>query len=459
MSRPTTTSVREAPTRLFPMVFTLGPGIVVAGSVVGSGELINTPVQAAKFGFVLLWAVILSCLIKYFLQVEIGRHCLVHNRTAFEALSACPGPKLRGTSWIVGLFVFAWTLAQVGAAGIVGAIAGLLHGLQPLAAEVHPTRSVQIWAVVVIVVTQPIVWKSLYAHLERLVVVLVAAFSISVVVGLIILQGTDYWVSADEVLSGLTLSLGEKTPNLAAYAVISLMGGLGVAGIELFVYPYWVLEKGYARHVGPSDSEGWLKRARGWVRMLQVDAGLATLLATAISAAYFLLGAAVLFGLDRAPEGIEVVVRISEIFTQTYGEWSRGLFLLGALCTLFSTLVVGPMANGRVLTDFLCSAGFVDRNQPRSVHRSHQAIQTLFLITVLAISLWMPENPEKLVILSQYIIGLIGTPVAMIGICWMAFQTDRRLRMHLVTAVLLVTSVLVFISCLLFGFAAQREWI
>ena len=369
MSRPTSPSVRAAPTRFFPMVFTLGPGIVVAGSVVGSGELINTPVQAAKFGFVLLWAVIVSCLIKYFLQVEIGRHCLVHNRTAFEALSACPGPKLRGTSWIVWLFVFAWTLAQVGAAGIVGAIAGLVHGLQPLAAEVHPTRSVhQIWAVVVMVVTQLIVWKNLYAHLERLVMVLVAAFSISVVVGLIILQGTDYWVSADEVLSGLTLSLGEKTPNLAAYAVISLMGGLGVAGIELFVYPYWVMEKGYARHLGPSDSDGWLKRARGWVRMLQVDVGLARLLATAISAAYFLLGAAVLFGRDRAPEGIEVVVRISEIFTQTYGEWSRGLFLLGAFCTLFSTLVVGPMASGRVYTDFLCSAGFLDRNQPRAVH-------------------------------------------------------------------------------------------
>jgi amino acid permease len=54
----------------------IGPGIVVAGSVMGSGELINTPVQAAKFGFVLLWVVLLSCVIKYFLQVEIGAQYL-----------------------------------------------------------------------------------------------------------------------------------------------------------------------------------------------------------------------------------------------------------------------------------------------------------------------------------------------------------------------------------------------
>src|SRR5688500_5154150 len=76
----------------------IGPGIVVAGSVIGGGELINTPLQAAKFGFVLLWAVILSCLIKFFLQVEIGRHCMVHNRSTVEALNICPGPRFRRTS-------------------------------------------------------------------------------------------------------------------------------------------------------------------------------------------------------------------------------------------------------------------------------------------------------------------------------------------------------------------------
>ena len=75
------------------MLLAIGPAIVVSGSVIGSGELINVPVQAAKFGFVLFWAVILSCIIKYFLQVELGRHCLVHNRTTIQALNLVPGPR------------------------------------------------------------------------------------------------------------------------------------------------------------------------------------------------------------------------------------------------------------------------------------------------------------------------------------------------------------------------------
>ena len=46
------------------MLLAIGPTIVVSGSLIRSGELINVPVQAACFGFVLFWAVILSCLFR-----------------------------------------------------------------------------------------------------------------------------------------------------------------------------------------------------------------------------------------------------------------------------------------------------------------------------------------------------------------------------------------------------------
>ena len=85
---------RPAPRRLGGMLLAIGPAIVVSGSVIGSGELINVPVQAATFGYILFWAVILSCVIKYFLQVELGRYCLVHNRTTIQALNHLPGPRI-----------------------------------------------------------------------------------------------------------------------------------------------------------------------------------------------------------------------------------------------------------------------------------------------------------------------------------------------------------------------------
>ncbi len=162
------------------MMLTLGPGIVLTGGVIGSGELIITPLQAAKFGFVLLWAVIISCLIKYFLQVEVGRHCIVHRRTIFESLNALPGPKFRGTSWIVLLFMLAWTPAQIGAVGMVGMLTGLLTGLAPLKAG----WSEPLWSLLVVLLIQAVLWKGLYRHFERAMVTLVVVFSLSVLVAL-----------------------------------------------------------------------------------------------------------------------------------------------------------------------------------------------------------------------------------------------------------------------------------
>src|SRR3972149_4435865 len=114
------------------MLSAVGPGIVVTGSGIGSGELINTPVQAAKFGFILLWAVLLSCVIKYFLQVEIARHCMVENRTTFQAINECPGPKFRGTSWTGLVYMFGYIITMLPVIGIVGALGGLMHDIWPL---------------------------------------------------------------------------------------------------------------------------------------------------------------------------------------------------------------------------------------------------------------------------------------------------------------------------------------
>ncbi len=47
--------IQAPPTRLGPMLMAIGPGIVVSGAVIGSGELINVPLQAATFGFTLFW--------------------------------------------------------------------------------------------------------------------------------------------------------------------------------------------------------------------------------------------------------------------------------------------------------------------------------------------------------------------------------------------------------------------
>ena len=50
----------------------LGPGLIIAGSIVGSGELIATTKTGAQAGISLLWLVIIGCVIKVFVPVLVG---------------------------------------------------------------------------------------------------------------------------------------------------------------------------------------------------------------------------------------------------------------------------------------------------------------------------------------------------------------------------------------------------
>jgi Mn2+/Fe2+ NRAMP family transporter len=422
----------------------VGPGIVVAGSVIGSGELINTPVQAATFGFVLLWVVLLSCVIKYFLQVEIARHCLVENRTTFQALNQIPGPKLFGTSWVVLAYIIGYCAGMMTVIGIIGALGGLMHGVWPLAAT--GATSTRLWGAFNVLLAIGLLWQGWYRQLELLVMLLVGGFSIAVGIGVFLIQGTDYRISAEDVLSGLSFSLGANK-EAAAYAVISLMGALGVAANELVMYPYWVREKGYGRELaGPANST-WVARVRRAVRMIWLDAGLSTALATIVTAAFFLLGAAVLHRQQTIPTGLAVVDQISAVFTASYGEWSRLLFFIGAFCTLFSTLVVVVAATGRMGADLFGSVGLIDYNDKRAVHRCHQVIQTVWLVGLLSVFLVLEAPPEKLVVAGHFVLGIFLTPLLMFSICWLAFHTDRRVRMGRWTAAALVASVGLIFAC------------
>jgi Mn2+/Fe2+ NRAMP family transporter len=278
--------------------------------------------------------------------------------------------------------------------------------------------------------------------------VLVGGFSISVFVGIFLIQGTEFRISLEEILSGLTFSLGDTQPkSKAAYAVISLMGALGVAANELFMYPYWILEKGYARELGDRGSAGWTDRARQWIRTIWLDAGLSTILATIVTAAFFLLGAAVLYRQGTIPEGLAVVDQISRVYTESYGAWSKWLFVVGAFCTLFSTLVVVSAASGRMWTDLFASMGLVGSREPQVIRRWHQVVQTVWLVGLLAAYLMIDKAPANLIVAGHFVLGAVMMPLLMFAICWLAFHTDGRVRMGPLAATALVASVLAILFC------------
>jgi Mn2+/Fe2+ NRAMP family transporter len=131
-ARPATT---EPPRTLRESLAHLGPGIVLASSIVGSGELIATTTTGAEAGFVLLWLILLGCVIKVAAQVEIGRTTLTWSRTSLDAFGRVPGPRLAGRGWITWAWVVMTALIVVQQGGVVAGVTQTLAAGMPLTAD------------------------------------------------------------------------------------------------------------------------------------------------------------------------------------------------------------------------------------------------------------------------------------------------------------------------------------
>lgn len=127
-------SYTESPPTSIPGILRrLGPGLIIAGSIVGSGELIATTATGAQAGFVLLWLILIGCVIKVFVQVELGRYAITSGRKTMQALTEVPGPSWPGHgNWLTWywLVMFGASVAQLG--GIVGGVGQALAISAPL---------------------------------------------------------------------------------------------------------------------------------------------------------------------------------------------------------------------------------------------------------------------------------------------------------------------------------------
>ena len=91
----------EPPTTVRNILRQVGPGLIIAANIVGSGELIMTTKTGAEAGIALLWLILLGCVVKVFVQLELGRFTISHGETTLSSLNRVPGPRGGRVNWIV----------------------------------------------------------------------------------------------------------------------------------------------------------------------------------------------------------------------------------------------------------------------------------------------------------------------------------------------------------------------
>lgn len=335
----------------------------------GSGELIATTTLGARVGMAALWLILLSCLIKVVVQEELGRYAISSGETTLQALNRVPGPRFR-VSWVV----VCWAVM---AAGITFQLGGIAGGLGQVFHLALPQLGVNAWSVFWSTVLIAMLLGGGYRHVERASALMVACFTFITVACAVLLAWTPYRVSPGDLVAGLRLDL----PPGGLAVAFAVFGITGVGASELIYYPYWCLEKGYARFAGTSrGTPGWIERARGWIRVMQIDARLAMVVYTLATVAFYILGAAVLHRIGDVPEGYGMVATLSSIYTTTLGPWAFYLFLLGAFIVLFSTLFSSTAANSRVYVDFLELCGAVRISEEGQRRRWQRGVVVFLLL-------------------------------------------------------------------------------
>jgi Mn2+/Fe2+ NRAMP family transporter len=68
----------------------LGPGFIITATIVESADYRHAPSVGASVGFSLLWFIVLGCVLKVFVQIQLARTAVATGRTTLDALNALP---------------------------------------------------------------------------------------------------------------------------------------------------------------------------------------------------------------------------------------------------------------------------------------------------------------------------------------------------------------------------------
>ena len=389
-------SVKEPPTTFLGSLPYIGPGFILSASIVGSGELIATTLAGAKAGFVLMWFIIFSCIIKVAVQLEFGKHAIVTGESTMASLNTLPGPRMGHASWSIWtwLFLMAFKMLQLG--GIIGGVVLAIEQFIPeFDPEANRTTHVLLAFGVAFSVSL-LVFRGYYQLIEKASLVMIGLFTVFTVTALLALQGTDFAISTQNLVDGIIPSV----PSTAVlWVAIGTFGITGVGGDEIMAYNYWLIEKGYAAYTGPkNETAEWEARAKGWIRVMHWDALLAMVAYTLMTVMFYLLGAAVLHKLGTLPEQEQLISTLGMMYTKALGPWARGIFLVGAIVVLYSTLFSALAAWTRLFGDAFGRVGLYQFENRKSRMLSI-AVLAWLLPVIWASMMVMSSNPAMMVIL------------------------------------------------------------
>lgn len=359
----------------------LGPGIIMAATAIGTSHLILSPLAGARFGYDLLWLVLVSHLFKY-PAFEFGpRFAIASGASLIRGFQGVPGPR----NWAV------WTFL----------VTTVLQGLTLLAGMLSVTAAVLVAGLGTLSLTGWVIVLGLgiaLLHRTGRYPALAAGSKIAMLVLAIV--SVVAFAAAPPRPSDLLRVLVPSVPQGSLVLVASILG-LMPTGINVAIWhSLWAVE-----HIPE-----WSRTTRDKREMLRLgllDLKVGYVLSAALAVVFVSLGASLLKPRGLTPDGIDVALTLSRIYTEVLGDWMFPVFLLAAFAAMFSTsysVMDGfPRTFSRLLQTLFPTNAFL--------RKASDPAYWIFMVVIFAFAIGANRLLPNPVLMVQ-LIGLVSLAVA-----------------------------------------------
>ncbi|MDH3786545.1 MAG: Nramp family divalent metal transporter [Acidobacteriota bacterium] len=282
----------------------LGPGLAVAATGVGAGDVVAAAVAGSRFGIAVAWAAIIGAVFKFVLNEGIARWQLSTGTTLLEGWATRLG---RPVQIVFLAYLILWGFFVGGA---------LMSACGLAAHAIAPALSVRSWGALHSIVFAALVLVGGYGPFERFVKILIAAMFVALIGCAAVVQPP---------LLTLQQIIGEAgIPTGSARLLLGVVGGVG-GTVTMLSYGYWIREKGW--------------RGREWYRVARVDLAVAYGLTGLFGLAVMVLAAVVLHAEGVVVEGSSGVIRMGTMLGAVAGPIGEWAFRLGFWAAVATSMV------------------------------------------------------------------------------------------------------------------------
>ncbi len=308
----------------------IGPGLLVAATGVGAGDLATAGFAGAELGVAVAWAVVVGAAIKLVVTENLARHQLATGRTVLESAFA----QLGWWVWVpFGAYLLAWSYFVGGA--LISANSTAIAALVGTGGDGWRVG----FGVAASVAGLGIAWFGGFAWFERVMGVC-AAVMVVVVLGGAAVSGPDLGALA----RGLVVPSVPDADGAGLGWTVALMGGVG-GTLTIVCYGYWMREAG-------RDDVSRLGTMR-------FDVALGYGMTALFGVAMLVIAAPI----DPEGRGLGLIVNLADglgeraraMAGEGAGAFARGAFLIGVVGAVFSSLVGVWQAVPMVFADWVRS--------------------------------------------------------------------------------------------------------